>query len=251
MTNAKKVAVISGGMGGVGRATAVAFAREQYRVVMLYRNSRDDEVAEARASMPGEHIFMRCDVNDAQEVGRSMDEIISRTGRIDVAVHAAVDPIKRERILDMDESVFRSQFEAGFFGAFNFLKPIAKIMKRQRHGTLIGITSSVLGSPTTPVRMGAYTVCKIALRGFLRELHRELSSSGVRVFAVAPGLMRTRLNADLPEKFFEIVKEYQGEGGGVPMTAEAVARRIVTLCADSEIVSGVSCLVSSGEITPL
>ena len=231
----------------MGRATAAAFVREHYRIVVLYRNASDKEVADMHTSLPGEHMFMRCDVRNAQEVAHTI-EMVSHTGRIEVAVHAAVDPIKRERILDMDETVFRNQFEAGFFGAFNFLKPIANIMKHERRGTLIGMTSSALESPLTPARMGAYTVGKIALRGLLRELHRELSPSGVRVFTVAPGLMRTRLNADLPDKFFEIAEH---SSGTALTTAEDVAHAIITLCSDSKIASGASYLVSSGTFTPL
>jgi 3-oxoacyl-[acyl-carrier protein] reductase len=231
-------------MGGVGRAAAQALARAHYRVAVLYRNSREDEVAEARASLPGEHMFIQCDVTNGQDVARAIDKIYAKTGRIDAAIHAAVGPIIREKILSLDESAFRGQFEAGFFGAFNFLQPIAKIMKGQGHGTLIGITSAVIEAGATPARMGAYAVGKIALRGLLRELHRELSPAGVRVLAVAPGLMRTRLNADLPEKFFEMA-------GAALMTPEAAAEAIAALCADATIPSGVSYLVSSGETSPL
>lgn len=248
MKDDRKVAIISGGMGGVGRATVTALAREGYRVVVLYRNSLESETEEVRASLQGEQIFMRCDVNIELDVARAIDEIFSKTGRIDVAIHTAVDPISRERIIDMNDIAFRSQFEAGFFGAFNFLMHVAKIMKQQKLGTLVGITSSTIESNTTTARMGAYTVGKIALRGLLRELHRELSSFGIRVFAVAPGLMRTRLNSDLPEKFFEMAEE---RPGGTQMAVEDVARAIVALCTGKEIDSGISYLVSSGGMTPL
>jgi NAD(P)-dependent dehydrogenase (short-subunit alcohol dehydrogenase family) len=249
MTDSKKVALISGGMGGVGRAAALALARAQYRVVVLYRNSSDDDIESVRASLPGEHLFMHCDIRAAQEVARVIDKVVSETGRIDVAVHAAVDPIRREKLLDLDADAFRSQFEAGFFGAFNFLQLIAKIMKSQKRGTLVGITSTVVESDSTPTRMGAYAVGKIALRGLLRELHRELSLAGIRVIAVAPDLMRTALNADLPEKFFEMVVEQSG--GKALMKPEDVAKAIIAVCTDTAIPSGVSYLVSSGTVTPL
>ena len=249
MTNTKKVAVISGGMGGVGHATATALAHEHYRVVVLYRHSSGEELAAARTSLPGESVFIRCDVDNEKDTARAIHEVLSKTSRIDIAIHTAVDPIKRERMLDMDAAEFRSQFEAGFFGAFNFFRPIAKIMREQKSGTLIGITSSVIEADSTAARMGAYTVAKIALRGLLRELHRELSPSGIRVMAVAPHLMRTKLNADLPEKFFEMAA---GPSGKEPlMTPEDVAGAIIKLCADTPIPSGVSYLVSSGATTPL
>lgn len=249
MTERRKVAIISGGMGGVGFATAVTLAREHYRIAILYKNSSDKELEDAGASVPGEHLFIRCDMTKEQEVERVMNEIVSQTDQIDVAVHTAVDPIKREKILNMNESAFRGQFEAGFFGAHTFLRPIAKIMKGQKHGTLIGITSTVIESDSTPARMGSYTVGKIALRGLLRELHRELSPSGIRVFAVAPDLMRTRLNADLPEKFFEMIEARSGDNA--LMLPEDVAEAIIKLCTDTTISSGVSYLVSSGKTTPL
>jgi len=249
MTNKKKTVVISGGMGGVGSAAAKKFAHNNYRVVVLYRNSSEEEIEVARQTLPEESIFMQCDIRNAQETAQVIDNIISNTGQIDVAVHAAVDPIRREKITDMSETSFKSQFEAGFFGAFNFLKPIGNIMKRQKQGTLVGITSSVIESATTPARMGAYTIGKIALRGLLRELHRELSMSSVRVIAVAPELMKTRLNADLPDKFFEIAKERSIDNS--LMTTKEVANAIVQLCENTEFPSGMSYLVSSGEKTPI
>ncbi|KKW45140.1 MAG: 3-oxoacyl-[acyl-carrier protein] reductase [Parcubacteria group bacterium GW2011_GWA2_56_21] len=249
MTNTRKVVVISGGMGGVGRAAAAAFAREQYRTVVLYRHSSEEDLATVKALLPDEPIFIQCDIRDAQETARTIDTVLSSTGRIDVAVHTAVGPIMRKKLLMMDAAGFRSQFETGFFGAFNLFRPIAAIMKQQKSGTLIGITSSAIESSSTAARMGAYTVGKIALRGLLRELHRELSPAGIRVLAIAPDLMHTRLNADLPEKFFETVVGHAG--GRALMTPEEVAGAIAALCADAAIPSGMSYLVSSGTMAPL
>lgn len=249
MTNGKSVVVVSGGMGSIGLAAARAFAPERYQVVVLYRDSTDAEVNEVRASLPGNPLFVHCNVSDEHDAARAIKEILSKTSRIDIAIHAAVDPIKRERLLDMEEAAFRSQFEAGFFGAFNFMRPVARIMKDQGRGTLIGITSTVIGSAATPARTGAYAVCKIALCGLLRELHRELSLTGVRVIAVAPDLMRTGVNADLPEKFFEIAERHSD---AAPLTtAGEVARVLVTVCENATVPSGVSYLVSSGVTTPL
>lgn len=248
MTNTRKVVIVSGGMGGVGRAAAEMFAHEQYRVVVLYRHSSSEEVAVMRGSLVGEHVFMQCDVTNESEVARMIESVLLSEGRIDVAVHAAADPIAREKIISLDTLAFRNQFEAGFFGAFNFFKSVAKVMKQQGYGTLVGVTSSVIESATTPARMGPYAVSKIAFRGLLRELHRELSPAGIRVFAVAPELMRTGLNADLPEKVFEIAEKNQG---GALMTPADVARAIVQLCADAAVPSGTSHLVSSGETSPL
>ncbi len=245
----QKVAVISGGMGGVGRATARALAAQQYRVVILYRHSSDEEIVEVQNSLSkGKHLFVRCDVSNGHEVARVVHEIFLKTDRIDVAIHTAVDPIERKRIVDMDEKTFRGQFETGFFGAFNLFQSVAKIMKKQGSGTCIGITSTAIESNTTTARMGAYTVAKISLRGLLRELHRELSSNVIGVFAIAPGLMQTSLNADLPDKFFEMAVEHNGEALTTP---ELVAETIVRLCSDSTITAGVSSGVPLGKMTPL
>jgi len=249
MTSPKKVAVISGGMGGVGRATAAALAHEHYQVVVLFKNSPENEIETVHASLPRDTVFIRCDVGNEQDTSRVVNEVLLKTGRIDVAIHAAVDPIKREKIFDMDGNTFRSQFEAGFFGAFNFFRPIAKMMKEQKSGALIGVTSSAIEADSTAARMGAYTVGKIALRGLLRELHRELSPAGIRVLAIAPDLMRTKLNADLPEKFFEIAAGHAG--GRALMAPEEVAGAIAALCADATIPSGMSYLVSSGTMASL
>jgi NAD(P)-dependent dehydrogenase (short-subunit alcohol dehydrogenase family) len=111
-------------------------------------------------------------------------------------------------------------------------------MSQQGYGTLIGITSTVIESASTPARMGAYTVGKIALRGLLRELHRELSPFDIRVFAVAPELMRTKLTADLPEKFFELVE--QRSGSAAITTPKQVAETVVRAGTDLNVPSGLS-----------
>ena len=243
-----KIALISGGMGAVGRSAARALVQEGYRVLLLYRSTSQEDVAEASRDLGGNVDFIRCDITNDEDVAAAINATLSMYGRIDVCIHAAVDRMLRERLADMDPESFRAQFEAGFFGAFNLFRRVTHIMREQKSGLLIGITSSVIEAGATASRMGAYTAAKAALRALLRGFHAELTSYGIRVIAIAPDLMQTPLNADLPEKYFEFAK---GKNAGVAlMTPNDVAQVIVRACGDDSL-SGVSILVSSGAIRPL
>lgn len=218
----KKVVVISGGMGGIGQAVAKLFASKGYEVVALSRSDMD--------------------VTDPKQV-----EKVLSLPHIDVAIHAAVSPIERKNLLDMNAQEFKGQFEASLFGGFNFLKTAAGKMRDGQGGTLIGITSSAVEEEKTSARMGAYTVAKIALQGLLRELHRELGKSGVRVFAVAPDLLKTKLTSDLPDKFFEFAEAASGKPVA---TLEEVAHAIYTLC-ESRASGGQIVAIPAGHTRPL
>jgi NAD(P)-dependent dehydrogenase (short-subunit alcohol dehydrogenase family) len=239
MKVAKKVVLIAGAGGGVGYALAEKCIDRGYRVALLYRTTPEQTPALNSSTYV-------CDITDIRAVERTVADIIKTFGRIDVCVQAAADVIVRKRIVEMNDGEFRSQFEANVFGAFNVFTAVAAQMQKQGHGTLVGITSDVIEQNGGGSRMGAYTTAKGALRMLLRELHREVSGGGIRVFAVAPGLMRTKLTADLPEKYFEFAEMHANKP---LMTPDHVAHSILALM-DSD-ASGISYLISNGERSPL
>ena len=202
----KQVAVIVGGMGAVGQATARVLGRSGYQVVIVHRNTSTEAIASCMETLPTDTRFFQCDVRSSADVARTVQGIIERHKRIDVCIYTAADQILRKRLLDMSEQEFRGQFEASLFGACTIFRHVAPHMREQKSGTLIGITSSVIDDATTSARMHAYAVAKIALRGLLREFHRELAGSGVRVLDVVPEFMDTKMHADVPARFVEMVR---------------------------------------------
>ncbi len=181
----KKTLIISGRTGGLGTVITKYFTAKGYNVV-------EDPVFHHK-------------LQDFDSVKIAIEKAVAEYGSIDACIHCAVSPIIRKDVINFEPEEFRSQFEVGFFGGFNLFKVIAPIMQKQKFGSIIGITTTAIEEPSP--NMGAYIVSKIALRGLLRELARELKPSGVRVNAIAPGLMITKLNSDLSDKAMQIMQE--------------------------------------------
>ena len=245
-----KVAVISGGLGAVGQALALALAQEGYSIAILYRGEHDEDVAALKGSLGTDALFFAVDVRHPDATARAVEQVATVHGRVDVAIHAATGRILRKHIVDLDAASFQQQLETGVLGAFNFFKPVAEIMRRQKNGVIIGITSAVAEPGAQAARMGAYAVGKIALRGLLRELHREMAADGVRVLAIAPDLMKTALTADLPDKYFEF--SLQRSQAEKLMTPQDVATSVLFLLSgDGRSLNGTSLLVASGAVSNL
>jgi NAD(P)-dependent dehydrogenase (short-subunit alcohol dehydrogenase family) len=244
----KRVVVISGGMGAVGSALATLLTNEKYQVILTYFNSTKEECAKKQSELGADVIFVRCDVRDPQACEHLVEEVLKKFGSIDVCIHAAVGAIARKQVARMSLDEFKEQFETGLFGAFALCTAVTKVMKEKRAGVLIGITTSAIEHGEGGAQMGAYSIAKYALRGLLRELSKELAADGISVFAVAPDLMKTKLNADLPDMYLEFAKEKTtNKKLQVP---EDVARSVVRIL-HGEVPAGSSVLVSSGAYTPL
>jgi NAD(P)-dependent dehydrogenase (short-subunit alcohol dehydrogenase family) len=237
--------LISGGAGAVGQAIAKRFAADGYTVSLIDRESPDSG-ANVLSSLSGNgHHFYACDLRNAEDVQKIVAKAIKTSGNPDVCVHSAVEPILREFLVGMDTHAFRAQFDVGLFGGFTVLTETAKHMKEAKAGYLIGITSSVADTNTHSARMGAYTCAKFALRGLLRELAHELAPYNIRVHAVAPGLMQTPLNADLPDRIYDVAEASNPLHTRV--TPDDVAKAVSYLCSENaSALTGLSIPVTGG-----
>jgi len=182
MSMKPKVAVLSGGRGGIGRAIVSRLEKDGYHVCALV-----------------------CDVTKSEEVYAAVAKTHAQFGSIDVAIHAAVSPLVRERASVIDPLKFRQQFEVAAFGALVFFQAVLPYMRAQKSGHLIGITTKALDTDTFS-GMSGYLCAKFALRGLLRELRFELAPN-IRVDEVSPGFVPTTLHADLPEAVRAFITE--------------------------------------------
>ncbi len=240
------IALISGGMGDLGKATAKRLAKDGYSIcVLVHRNS--PTISKFLSSLSGNgHSYYVCDVSKKKKVDEVINKIIKGKNPIEIFVHSAVDPIIRKSVLDIKEEEFRGQFEAGFFGAFNLFSKVGNIMRETKKGVIIGITTTAIEPNSGSGNMAGYISSKFALRGLLRELAKQMAQYGVRVNAVSPSFVATKLNADLPPRILDFVKEKN------PMkkivTPEDVADVISFLCSDdAKSINGMSFPVSFGE----
>jgi len=198
MSLAGKVAVVTGGSRGIGRAICLQLAEKGAKVVINYV-SRSDAAEETRAQVEaigGECLLVKFNVADTSEVQEAFKEIIVECGRIDILVCNA--GITRDSLLiKMKEDAWDEVMAVNLKGAFNCIKEGCRPMMKKRWGRIIVVTS-VVGFAGNAGQVN-YSAAKAGLMGLARSSARELASRGITVNCVAPGFIDTDMTSDLPE----------------------------------------------------
>ncbi len=194
-----KVALVTGGSRGLGRAIALAFARQGADVAINYRGNAAaaDEVVGAIGQLGRQAVAIQGDTSAGREACEAIvKSALERFGRIDILVNNA--GITRDNLLmRMSETEWDEVMATNLSGPFWMCRAISRPMMKQRSGRIINM-SSVAG------RMGNagqanYASAKAGLLGLTKTVARELASRGVTANAIAPGLIETELTADLPD----------------------------------------------------
>jgi 3-oxoacyl-[acyl-carrier protein] reductase len=220
-----KVALITGGARGIGRATAQAFAAEGARVIVA---DVDAEAAEATArALGGGAIGLAIDVADPASVKSVVATALSRTERIDVLVNNA--GITRDAsLLKTSDEAWDSVIAVNLSGTFYMTREVAAHMVARGSGAIIN-ASSVVGVYGN-FGQSNYVATKSGVIGMTRVWARELGRKGVRVNCIAPGFIATDMTAKMPEDVLEGMKKKTPLGRlGAP---EDVARAYVFLASD-------------------
>ena len=187
-----KVAMITGASQGLGRALAVAYAKEGTQIVI---NSRQEEsirpVAEEAESTGAEVLALAADVSRSADVERLVGAATQRFGRVDVLVNNAGVLGPRVAIVEYPEDEWRQVIDANLTGPFLVSKAVIPHMPEG--GSIVNVASgvSIEGRP----EWGAYAVSKFGVEGLTQILAAELEERGIRVNAVDPGGMRTQMRA--------------------------------------------------------
>jgi NAD(P)-dependent dehydrogenase (short-subunit alcohol dehydrogenase family) len=189
---AASVVLITGALTGIGRATALAFAREGAHVVVSGRH--DDAgralLGELRA-LGAEAEFVRADVRREDDVRALIDRAIERFGRLDVAVNNAGTEGKSGLLTQQSPESYAATFDTNVLGMILSLKHELRVMTAQRSGSIINL-SSTLGSRGA-AGASLYVASKHAVEGLTKSAALEGASYGVRVNAVAPGPIETEM----------------------------------------------------------
>ncbi len=187
-----KVALITGASQGLGRALALACARQGARVVI---NARSEEsirqVAAELEALGGEVLALAADVSRSADVGRLVETAVGRFERIDVLVNNAGVLGPRVAIAEYPEDEWRRVIDANLTGPFLVAKAIVPHMPEG--GSIVNVVSGV--SVEGRAEWGAYSVSKFGVEGLTQILASELEGRGIRVYAVDPGGMRTGMRA--------------------------------------------------------
>jgi len=231
-----KVAVITGGDSGIGRATAVLFAREGAKVAFLYKDERKDaEETERLVQQEGGDVFsMAGDVGETETAERFVQAVIDRFGKIDVLVNNAAEQHYQEELMDISDEQLERTYKTNIFGMFRVTRAALPHMQK---GSSIICTTSVTAFKGQDVLMD-YASTKGAILAFVRALSGNLASKGIRVNAVAPGPIWTPLiPASFPAE--NVAKFGKNVPLGRPGQPNEVAPCMLFLaCEDSSYITG-------------
>jgi NAD(P)-dependent dehydrogenase (short-subunit alcohol dehydrogenase family) len=226
-----KVVLITGALTGIGRATALAFAREGARLIVSGR--RDEAGAELVTELRklgAEAEYVHADVSSEKDVRNLVDQATKRFGRIDVAVNNAGTEGKPGPLVDQTVESYTTTFDANVLGTFLGLKHELKIMIPQKSGSIINV-SSTLGQKAAP-GASIYAASKHAVEGLTKTAALEAASANVRVNAVAPGPIDT----GMLDRFTGSSEKKAALIAGVPLKRmgrpEEVAQMILFLASD-------------------
>ncbi|ELC8400534.1 3-oxoacyl-[acyl-carrier-protein] reductase [Clostridium perfringens] len=197
-----KVAIVTGGTRGIGRAIALKLADHGANIVINYRNS-DKEAEELKAILEGKGVkvlTVKCDISNFEDSKNLMDKCKEVFGKIDILLNNA-GITKDTLIMRMKEEDFDNVIDVNLKGTFNCAKHASAIMLKQRFGKIINMTS-VVGIAGNAGQVN-YAASKAGVIGLTKSLAKELGSRGITVNAVAPGFINTDMTASLSEKVKE------------------------------------------------
>ncbi len=193
-----KIAVVTGGSRGIGRAICLEMAGQGADVVLCYAGSQDmaEQTAQDCSALGVRAMSIRCDVADAQQVRAMMDQVIVQFGRIDILVNNA--GITRDGLLMMmKEDDFDAVMDTNLKGVFLCTKAVSRVMMKQRYGRIVNL-SSVVGLRGNAGQVN-YAASKAGVVGITKSVARELASRGITVNAIAPGFIQTDMTDTLPD----------------------------------------------------
>lgn len=243
-----RTGLVTGGGSGIGRATALCLGEMGMDVAVHYfRNAEGAArtVAELRAIGRNAEAF-QADLSQAGPARGVVRDVYKRFGRIDALVNNAGDLVERQPVLEMTEELWRSVLDLNITSAFFCSQEVARIMAGNGGGAIVNVSSLAAHNGGGPGAV-AYATAKGAMLSFTRALARELAPKGIRVNAVAPGLIgetnfHHRFTAR--EVFDNVVKTIPLGRAGTP---EDVARVIAFLVSeDSAYLAGETIDITGG-----
>ncbi len=227
-----QVVLITGALTGIGRATALAFAKQGAHIVV---SGRRDELGHALAAelrkLGAEAEYVRVDVRHDNEVRNLVDQTVARFGRLDVAVNNAGTEGKSGPVTEQSAESYAATFDTNVLGTLLSMKHELRVMQPQGSGSIINL-SSTMGHRGTP-NASLYTASKHAVEGLTKSAALEGAAFGVRVNAVAPGPVDTEMLG----RFTGSADRKAGLVAGVPLKRagrpEEIAQAIVYLASDN------------------
>jgi NAD(P)-dependent dehydrogenase (short-subunit alcohol dehydrogenase family) len=243
----KQVVLITGGLTGIGRATAIAFAQDGAQVVVSGRRDREgQDLAADLARLGAEAMFVRSDVRTEDDVRDLVDRTVARFGRLDVAVNCAGTEGKPGPVTEQTAETYAATFDTNVLGTLLSMKHELRVMLAQRSGSIVNVSSTY--GHTGAAGASVYAASKHAVEGLTKSAALEVAASGVRVNMVSPGPVETgMLNrfAGTPERKASLAATVPLNRVGTP---EEIANAITFLASGkASFITGASYFVDGGK----
>jgi 3-oxoacyl-[acyl-carrier protein] reductase len=247
-----KVVLVTGASSGIGAAVARGFADHGADVVVHYHRNSDgaEKVVAGISEAGGSARAVRADLSDPSAAARLVENVVERNGRLDVLVNNAGDLVRRSRVTEMTDEEYRSIMDLNVTSVFAMCRSAVPVMQRQGSGNIVNV-SSIAARNGGGGGSVVYATSKGAVSTFTRGLAKELALEGIRVNALAPGIITTpfheRHTADA---------QMQVLVAGVPMgragQPEECVGAVLFLASDamSSYVTGQVLEVNGGQLTP-
>lgn len=188
----RPVVLITGALTGIGRATAIAFARERARVVVSGRRVEEGrQLADELRALGAEARFVQSDVRFEDDVRELIDRTVAHFGRLDIAVNAAGTEGEWSPVTEQTPERYAAVFDTNVLGTLLAMKHELRVMSPQGSGSIVNI-SSTMGSRGA-AGASLYVASKHAVEGLTKSAALEAAAFGVRVNAVAPGPVETAM----------------------------------------------------------
>jgi len=219
-----RIAVVTGGSRGIGRATAIALARRGADVAICYRERAEAaaETADCIAAAGVRALAAQCDVRDDAAVSEFVERVRRDLGPVDILVNNA--GVARDSLfIFMESAQWNDVMNTNLGGAFRFIRAVAREMLLRKWGRIVNIAST--SADVGPIGQSSYSASKAALVGLTRTLAREFARQNVLVNAVAPGLIETEMISGLsPDARKELLRDVSlGRVGQAEEVAALVA----------------------------
>jgi len=203
-----KIALVTGGGRGIGRAIALALAAEGAAVVVNYNGSKEaaGAVVTEIIAAGGSARAYQCDVSNYDDTKAMIDDIIKNDGALDILVNNA-GITKDNLMMRLSEDDFQAVVDINLKGTFNCIKHVSRQMLKQKSGRIINL-SSIVGRVGNAGQMN-YAASKAGIIGMTMSAAKELGSRGITVNAIAPGFIQTEmtgiLNESVKKQFIESI----------------------------------------------
>ena len=202
----ERVAIVTGGSRGIGKAIVEDLARKNIKVIANYNHS-EEKAKKLKEELEKENIsidIFKADVSKREEIKNMVDYVIEKYGRIDILINNA--GINQEKMFqDITDEDWDNVIKVNLYSVFCTTQEVIKYMISQKNGCIINI-SSIYGINGGSCAV-AYSATKAGIDGITKALAKELGPSNIRVNSIAPGCMNTDMNAYLTEEEWEEIKQ--------------------------------------------